>query len=97
MNNLRLRPLLSESEQERIGQLSKNELWKLEDKYDVIMSEVYGKGKVVNSTELKHVIILNWNLSDSTPTALTPIDEAKDLTPLLPAISKSPGAILSEL
>jgi len=90
MNNERLRPLLPESRQLELSALSKDDLWALEEKYDVFLEEVYAPGKVVSRAKLCTFLILNWQRNISEPCNIEPVD-IHTRQDLLPALMKSPG------
>ncbi len=60
MHDERLRALLPESEQQRLRQLPPDDLWQLEQKYDVHVEEVYEPGRMQLEGCLAGVLILNW-------------------------------------
>lgn len=91
MNSDRLRSFLPESRQKELSTLAKDELWELEEKYDVFFDEVYGvDNKIVSSASLDAFLILNWQRDSSEPCYIESVDihERQDI---LPAVMKSPG------
>ena len=60
VNNPRLFPLIDEASRETLLQMPKNNLWKLEQKYDADISELYGTGRIQHETELTKFLVLNW-------------------------------------
>jgi len=60
VNNPRLFPLIDEASRETLLQMPKNDLWKLEQKYDADISELYGAGRIQHETELTKFLVLNW-------------------------------------
>ena len=60
VNNPRLFPLIDEESRGTLLQMKKNELWKLEQKYDVDISELYGAGRIQHETVLHKFLVLNW-------------------------------------
>jgi len=90
MNNDRLCSILPEVRRVELSALSKEELWDLEEKYDVFPEQVYGPGKIVSKARLRAVLILNWqrNSVDVCEINQVDINVRRDL---LPAVMKSPG------
>ena len=62
----------------------------LEEKYDVMVDEVYGEGKIRSSAPLKHFLVLNWHRDQKTSPAIHQVN-LSDRRDLLAAIMKSPG------
>ncbi|WP_143870155.1 HprK-related kinase B [Catenovulum sediminis] len=90
LNNSKLKTILSDSEVKKFEQLSEDELWQLEHKYDVDVSQVYGSDKFADNQPLSALFILNWSHTLDEPTLVQSIDIAEK-THLLSAIMKSPG------
>jgi HprK-related kinase B len=90
INNDRLRPMLSETRQKELMSLPKEDLWDLEEKYDVLLQDLYGSGKIISKAKLKTFLILNWQSESNKPCDIQRVNlsERKDL---LQAIMKSPG------
>ena len=91
LNNPKLIDILSASRQEQLRSLATNELWQLEEKYDVMVEQIYGKAKLADSTQLAHVVLLNWQPGSDEAVCVESInlDERPDL---IKAIAKSPGS-----
>ncbi|UCB54691.1 MAG: HprK-related kinase B [Thiotrichales bacterium] len=60
VNNPRLFPLIDEASRAQLLQLDKDELWKLEDKYDAHIGELYGRNRIQHETGLRRFLVLNW-------------------------------------
>ncbi len=90
LNNPRLASLIPASQHAALNNLPKQELWELEDKYDVIIDDLYGKGRIQLQTPLSSLLILNWDRHSNAPTQIRPVDITQR-TDLLPAVMKSPG------
>ncbi len=90
VNNRRLQALVTEDERARLLALPRDELWDIEDKYDVMIDKVYGDERIATSAPLAGFIVLNWRRDSDQPARLQAIDinERRDL---LAAIMKSPG------
>ena len=66
------------------------ELWKLEQKYDVDISTLYGPDRIQHETELNRFLVLNWQHDSAEPLQLQQVDitQRQDL---LSAILKPSG------
>ena len=60
VHNPRLFPLIDENAREQLLQMDQQELWKLEQKYDANINELYGAGRIQHETELHTFLVLNW-------------------------------------
>ncbi len=90
INNERLRPILSDDRQKELESLPKQNLWDLEEKYDVLLHDLYGYGKITSKAKLKAFLILNWQRDSEDDCAIEKVELA-DRRDLLAAIMKSPG------
>ena len=90
VHNPRLHSLISAEERERLLGLPQEELWHLEDKYDVLMEPVYGAGRIITSAPLSGFLILNWQRDADEEITLSRID-IRERRELLQALMKSPG------
>lgn len=90
INNPRLHALIAKPERDRLGHLPPQELWNLEDKYDVDIENVYGYDRIASKTPLHAFIVLNWQHNSTQAFQVNKIDLNKRRD-LLPAIMKSPG------
>ena len=90
LNNPRLRPMLSAQRIAELEALPQQDLWDLEEKYDVMIDEVYGEGRICLQAPLQALLLLNWSRSASQPLRVSQVDlsQRRDL---LPAVMKSPG------
>jgi len=90
LNNPQLESILGSEKSQRLQAMPKSELWDLEDKYDVDISDIYGNTRFCTSPTLKHFFILNWSHQS---TELTHIDRIQvgERPDLLDAIMKSSG------
>ncbi len=80
--------MIEEPERSRLRALPADELRALEQKYDVMIDEVFGPGRFRMQAELEALVVFNWG-SNGTP-AIGPADLSARLE-LLPMITKSPG------
>ncbi|MCW8931718.1 MAG: HprK-related kinase B [Gammaproteobacteria bacterium] len=90
VHNPKLKSLISPERQKELLQLPISELWNLEEKYDVIIDEIYGVDKIQYQGEIKNFLVLNWKHDSNESVCLKKINlnERRDL---LAAIMKSPG------
>ncbi len=90
VHNPRLHSLIPEQERQDLLRLPPQELWDIEDKYDVQLEQVYGEGKIRPSAPLCAFLILNWQRDSDQPLEVVPVDLSVRQD-LLAAIMKSPG------
>ena len=90
VHNPRLHSLIPAAERESLLALPNEQLWELEDKYDVLIDQVYGPDRFTVEKPLGAFLVLNWKRNSDEPLKLQRIDlsERRDL---LSAIMKSPG------
>jgi HprK-related kinase B len=93
VHNPRLHPLIAAGERQRLLDLPQQELWDLEDKYDVMIDELYGPGQIAQDAPLGAFLVLNWQRDSDAPLHLQQVDIAQR-PELLGAIMKSPGPFL---
>jgi HprK-related kinase B len=60
MNNPSLRPLLPDQRRQEIEKLTEEELWRLDEKYDVDIARLFGSAKLTSSARVVAVVVLNW-------------------------------------
>lgn len=90
VHNKRLHPLISPEQRQSLLQMPADELWHLEEKYDVMIDACYGPDRIQHEAELSAVLILNWKRDSDAPPRLEPVD-ISTRHDLLPAVMKSPG------
>ncbi len=90
VHNPRLHGLITKQEREGFLAMSQEELWQLEDKYDVFIDEVYGANRIASSAPLEALIILNWQHASKLNLTVERIKLAERYD-LLDAVMKSPG------
>jgi HprK-related kinase B len=90
VHNPSLEALISRGERERLLALPNDQLWVLEDKYDVMIDEVYGPNRIAEQASLSSFLVLNWQRESTQPLQVKQIDLAQRQD-LLAAIMKSPG------
>jgi HprK-related kinase B len=90
VHNPRLHPLIPEARRRELLALPADELWHLEDKYDVMVDQVYGSDRITPRAPLAAFLVLNWQRNTDAPLRLEPVDLGQRRE-LLGAIMKSPG------
>lgn len=90
LNNPDLGGILPRQRERELRRMSPQELWALEEKYDVIIDSVYGPGRTVYRSPLQALLLLNWSPASDDPTRFDRLDLAQR-SELLDLIVKSPG------
>lgn len=91
LNNPDLWGILAPARQRELEQLPREQIWDLEEKYDVLVDRVYGKGRTLYRADLVGLVILNWSWKDSSAqTRFVPVELAARRD-LLELVMKSPG------
>ena len=90
VGNPKLHGLLDKKELHYYQAMETSELWEVEEKNDVLITQVYGEQRLSFSAQISSFIILNWQRDSNQKTRLTHIDldQRRDV---LAAIMKSPG------
>jgi len=88
-----LESILPERRRRELSELACEKLWKLEEKHDVDVAELYGADRMALVARLSAIIVLNWSPCDA-PVEINQIDlnERRDL---LGAMMKSRGVFAS--
>ncbi|MBZ0253691.1 MAG: HprK-related kinase B, partial [Candidatus Methylomirabilis sp.] len=89
LGNERLGSILSPERRKAVAAMPLDELWELEEKYDVFIDEVYGEGRFRLAAPMTALGILNWR-RDGTPPRLEEVSLA-ERPELMPAFMKEPG------
>ncbi len=90
LHNPDLAGVLPAARAEVLRKLPNAELWDLEEKYDVMVADVFGPTRFAWQAPLKVFCVLNWERGGSAPVRLVPASFA-DRPDLLGAVMKSPG------
>lgn len=90
LGNPRLTGMIPDTRATELRALPPAELWDLEEKYDLIIPEVYGPGRMRLDGPLTDFWVLNWARDSDQPTRVAPVALA-ERPDLLSAIMKSPG------
>ncbi len=89
ITNKDIEDLIPEEERELLMELSQEDLWNLEQKYDLFIDKVYGVEKFKIAADMKGLVILNWK-RDTEKLYIEEIDPA-ERHDLFPAFMKTPG------
>lgn len=90
LHNPRLRKMLDDERLAELARMPVDDLWRLEEKHDLIVSEIYGPDRVRYEAQLTDFWVLNWSRDSKDATRLVEVDIAKR-PDLLSAIMKSAG------
>lgn len=89
VSNPDLTALISEDELQRFRRMAQEELWGLEQKFDVIVPDVFDNSDFIVESSLEALVVLNWRLGGG-PTSVNEIDIAWR-SDLVRAFRKAPG------
>ena len=90
VHNPRLHGLIPGERREELLNLPPEDLWVLEEKYDVHVEQVYGSQRISTEADLKAFVILNWQRDSGEETRVSTVDIGQRRE-LLAALMKSPG------
>lgn len=90
LGNPRLHGMLTANRRAALAAMAPDDLWSLEEKYDLIVRDIYGLGRVQFAAPLTDFWVLNWQRDAAAPTQVSEVDLAAR-PDLLSAIMKSPG------
>lgn len=89
LNNPDLIKILDQKDIARYRSMPVDELWGLEEKYDVFIDQCFGKGRFVIDAPMDALVILNWKRNGE-PVSIRKVNPA-ERSELLEAIQKSAG------
>jgi HprK-related kinase B len=89
LNNPSLTEMFNENEIKKFSKMKKNKIWDLEYKYDVFLDQCFGPGKFRLKSNVKALVILNWQRNEWSVT-FNRID-LKKRKDLLETVIKFPG------
>ncbi|MDQ6964700.1 MAG: HprK-related kinase B, partial [Mariprofundales bacterium] len=92
LNNPKLRSILPQQRIDELATMPREELWRLEEKYDVDVLTLYGDNRTRHHADLSAFIILNWSHSSEQPTTISRVD-LQQQPDLLNTIMKSAGPL----
>ncbi len=90
LNNPDLAAILPSERREALQRMSTAELWQLEEKYDVMVPDVYGPGRCTYRAPLAALLVLNWNHGAKEAAGFHRV-ELTERPDLLELVMKSPG------
>lgn len=90
LNNDTLKSILPKSRVDELSKMAEQDLWNLEEKYDAMIDDLYGKNRYKLDSEIHAHVILNWTHDSHDETKLESID-IHQRGDLLEAVIKSPG------
>jgi len=90
VTNPRLQGLISQKRREQLLELPQQQLWDLEEKYDVDIESIYGQDRIATAKSLQAFIVLNWQHNSDQDCQVTQVDLNKRRDLLAP-IMKSSG------
>lgn len=90
INNPKLAEMISEERRQSLMRIPADELWNLDEKYDVYIDQVYGKNRIIQRTHLNALMVLNWDRISDRSVQIRTVD-IRERIDLLNSIMKSPG------
>jgi HprK-related kinase B len=90
LHNPDLVTILPPARREELEHMNAGELWQLEEKYDVMVHDVYGPGRCVYRAPLRALIVLNWARAAERAARFEPIELGARYD-VLQLVMKSPG------
>jgi HprK-related kinase B len=90
VHNPALHGLLTSQQRDAFLALPPDQLWTLEDKFDVHIERVYGSGRISERASLSAFLVLNWERDTAKPLKVERVNLG-NRRDLLSAIMKSPG------
>jgi HprK-related kinase B len=89
LNNPDLACIVAPEDRRRFGDMTPEELWKLEHKYDALVEECFGPGRFQLTAPMRGLVVLNWRRGEG-PASARLVDPA-GRRDLLAAFIKAPG------
>lgn len=89
LGNDSLRTVMPDSDRRKVLELTSDELWGLEQKYDAFIDQCFGPGRFELSSSMDGLVILNWK-RDAGPAVIEQVDP-RERRDLLGAFMKSVG------
>ena len=90
-----LRPMFDQPTRGKFESLPTEELWTLEQKYDVDVTAVYGDDRIVFQSRLTDLLVLNWQRNSDSECQIKQVN-LRERPELLKAITKTPGPFYSD-
>lgn len=95
LHNPDLAAILPSDRREALQRMDPGELWQLEEKYDVMVRDVYGPGRCLYRAPLRALVVLNWARAADEVARFEPV-EIGARPDLLALVMKSPGVFHRE-
>lgn len=95
LRNPDLAGLLAPARRAALEALPPRELWRLEDKHDVVVRDVFGAERTLYRVPLRALVVLSWSVDAAAPPRFEPVDLGAR-PDLLERVMKSPGVFLGE-
>lgn len=95
LHNMRLHPMLTPARLAELEAMDPSDLWELEEKHDLIVSRIYGPGRVRFDATLTDFWVLNWQRGGTEPTKVSEVD-LTTRPDLLAAMMKSAGPFFQD-
>ncbi|MDB4837701.1 HprK-related kinase B [Marinomonas sp.] len=86
----RLRHILSTERQQQLLEMAPQDLWVLEEKYDVQIEEEYGASRVELTGKLHNLVMLDWSFSSMEETRIERVDLTEE-PDVIEGLRKRPG------
>ena len=90
LNNSALTDVIPEDRRKQLAEISQQEIWGLEEKYDADVEAIFGQGKFQLYAKLTAFVILNWKRDAASETRFDRVD-IRQRPDILAAVMKSPG------
>lgn len=91
--NRDLWPVLSPERRQALSELSREQLWTLEEKYDGDVDQLFGEGRIQPTAPLRACIILTWSHRETKPTRVWR-GTFRERPALLVPLMKHPGPFI---
>jgi HprK-related kinase B len=95
LHNPDLQGLLSPTRRAALLDMPSRELWRLEEKHDVMVREVFGAGRTRYRVPLRALVVLSWSADAASPARFDRVDLGAR-PDLLERVMKSPGVFHRE-
>jgi HprK-related kinase B len=89
VHNPKLHSILDDDDYAHFSNMSKEDLWSVEQKYDVMIPDTFGRDKFVLESQMRYLVILNWD-HQSDKFEIQPVDLSQR-PDLLSVVRKDPG------
>ncbi|QDT04008.1 hypothetical protein K227x_23940 [Rubripirellula lacrimiformis] len=90
-----LSPILDQAQRDQFAALPADQLWDLEQKYDVDITGLFGADRIASRSPMTDLLVLNWRRDSQSDCQIQRVD-LHQRPELLEAIIKSPGPFYSD-